>query len=137
MSNYALIILASLLLIGCGETEEKIEDIEKSRTEDAGTVSSDERYEFEITGSRNVYRLEDKIEEVVITGDENYITVVSDAMIDTLIITGDRNVVDTEDGHDTTIVDVEIDGVNNFVKLYDVANLTSTSSSNMVIQTAE
>lgn len=131
------LIFMAFLLVACGETEEDIQDIDKKNNERAGTISHDDKYKLDIDGDRNVYRLEDKIEEVEITGDENYITIVSDAMIDSLIITGNRNVVDTEDDHDSTIVDVEINGSNNVVKLYDIANLTVDGQANQVQQSVD
>jgi len=132
-----LLVFTFTLLSACGETEEKVEDIDKNNSERAGTIGHKDKYDFDLDGDGNVYRLEDKIEEVEIVGDGNYITIVSDAMIDTLIITGNRNVVDTEDDHDSTIVDVEINGSNNVVKLYDIANLTVDGSNNTVQETVE
>lgn len=135
--KYLSVLFTAVLLAACGETEEKIENIDKNHSERAGTISHDDQYDFELDGDGNVYRLEDKIEEVEIVGDGNYITIVSDAMIDTLIITGDRNVVDTEDDHDSTIVDVEVNGSNNVVKLYDIANLTVDGTDNTIQETVE
>lgn len=135
--KYISIVLAAVLLSACGETEEKIEDIDKNHNERAGTIGHKDKYDFDLDGDGNVYRLEDKIEEVEIIGDENVITIVSDAMIDRLVITGNRNVVDTEDNHDTTIVDVEINGNNNVVKLYDIANLTVDGTDNTVQKTVQ
>lgn len=133
----ALMIFTLALISACGETEEKVEDIDKNHSERAGTISHKDNYDFDLDGDGNVYRLEDKIEEVEIVGDGNYITIVSDAMIDTLIITGNRNVVDTEDDHDSTIVDVEVNGNYNVVKLYDIANLTVDGSNNTVQETVQ
>ncbi len=135
MRKLLLIFAVSVFLIGCGETEEKIEDINKDHNERAGTVSHEDKYDFELDGDGNVYRLADKIEEIEITGNGNYITVESDALIDTLIITGNNNVVDTEDNHDATIVDVEVNGINNIVRLYDIANLI-VDDTNTIIQTS-
>lgn len=136
MKMLMLVLTASILLTACGETEEKIKDINKDHDERAGTIRHDDKYDFELDGDGNVYRLADKIEEIEITGNGNYITIESDALIDTLVITGNNNVVDTEDNHDATIVDVEINGSNNIVRLYDIANLT-VDDSNQVIQTSD
>jgi len=139
MKRFGIVCAALMLVlsvIGCGETEEKIEDIDKNSSDRAGTVSHKEKYEFDLDGDRNVYRLEDKIEEIEIVGDDNYITIVSDAMIDSLVITGSRNVVDAEDNHSVTIVDVEINGSNNVVRIYDAANITLDGSDNQVLESA-
>ena len=127
---------AIFMLNGCGETEDKVEDVDKIQSENASTVRNDEKYEFELTGDKNVYRLEDKIETIKIDGDNNYITVVEDALIDSLIINGDGNVVDADDGLSLTIVDVELNGTSNVVNIYDAANITVDGTGNDVLESA-
>lgn len=137
MMKFLSLLFVAALLSACGETEEKIEKIDKSQTESASTIRNDENYEFELVGDRNVYRLEDKIESIEIDGDENYITVVSDALIDVLVVNGHGNVIDADDSTTTTFVDVEINGDNNVVNIYDAANVTIDGTNSLVRTSAQ
>ncbi|MEB8431080.1 hypothetical protein OO007_02495 [Cocleimonas sp. KMM 6892] len=91
------------------------------------TLDNDDVYELLLRADGAYLILEDNLSTITIQGDGNYLVIDSDTSIDEISITGDDNIITTEDDVDLTIDLLNIIGNGNSVTAFEITTYNQTS----------
>jgi hypothetical protein len=140
-----LVGLMVLFLQGCqlGDdddgTVEEASDIIRAVSDTSESISRSDLYSFILTGDSNQFTLEDDLESINISGSDNIITIVEDTQLQSLTITGERNLVKQKSGVLIRIEDIIILGdghsiiINEYVTVNDNGTGTSLSGTQVTL----